>query len=360
MEGLLFFVLITPGGMGIQFAVKSHRKKAWGALGSELDLQFVDGGFFGHPKLLGDHRGVPVVVDVEVRGSGKHKQTYTRVAADVPAVLPGGLAVSKEGVLSGIGKFFGAQDIEVGDETFDGACMIKGEVPSEVIRLFQSRKAKDAVWELVHQGTEGSLSAGRCKILVHGFSTNGSVIQTHLDTVVATALALSEAAGSPVAPGVPDDDWRAVQQELDEAPPVAEPVAEPLAEPTPEPVATPESVAPPEPAAPPRTRADDLHKLADRSLGYSDRMRLIESLQVAPLDVVLSVETTVRTTALGLDEAYRGGLTVIGRVGELSVGVRYPKDRNESLEKLAEGASLPVSATFIDFDDFYRRAILQA
>ncbi|MCP4805905.1 MAG: hypothetical protein GY913_03690 [Proteobacteria bacterium] len=373
MEGILIFVVITAVVMGIQFVVKNNRKKTWMALGAELDLQFIEGGFFSYPKLVGEYRGVPVKIDVEVRGRGKHKQVYTRVAADVPAILPGGLAVSKEGLLSGVGKFFGSQDIEVGDDSFDGACMIKGETPSEVIRLFQDRSAKDAVWELVHAGTEGSLSSGRAKVLTHGVSSNGATLRMHLDTVVDVAQKLAAAVGSPVRELAADDDWKAVA-EIESTPPLSAPIPsilEPESKPAPQPKVIPFNVpeptpaaAPPlstpEPAAAPPTRGDDLQKLADKSLGYSDRQRVIDALKVAPLDVILTVEKTERTSALGLDDSYRGGLTVIGTVGELSVGVRYPNDRNASLEALPEGATLPVSAEFIDFDDFYRRAILQA
>lgn len=370
MEGIVIFVVITAVVMGIQFAVKNHRKKAWMALGADLGLQFIEGGFFGWPRLTGDHQGVPVTIDVEVRGSGKHKQVFTRISADVPAILPSGLAVSKEGMFSGVGKFFGAQDIEVGDDTFDAACMIKGEVPSEVIRLFQNQAAKDAVWELVHQGSEGSLSAGRAKVLLRGFNSSGPTLSSHLDTVVSTARALSAAVGSPVAETAAEADWEPVPKpaELPPVPPVTAAAPEPdsevipfnVPEPTAEPTPAPAPPIPATPASAPTTRADDLQRLADRSLSYSDKRRLIEALQVAPLDLLLTVEKTERTSALGLDDAYRQGRTVIGTVGELSVGVRYPMDRNDSLDALAEGATLPVSATFIDFDDFYRRAILQA
>ena len=336
MEQLLPFVVVAIVFGGL-FWYKRYTQQRWQQIAASLGFDYVKGGFFSRPSMTGTREGIACTVDVEVRGSGKSKSTYTRMTAHVPAGLPAGIAVSKEGVLSGIGKFFGAQDIEIGDTTFDGACMVKGDDIDGVIRLFQDPGARDAVWELVHAGWEGTLRGDRAVVLVHGFSTNENVIAMHLDQVVRAAKALAAATGQPVQELgeldpetfeatleiLPDEVELAGEEEVD----LLEPAAE---EPPPE---------------------DPVQKLADRMLGYEARREVLQLL-AEPRTWTVEIFRKETTTALGLEPAYKEGETAIGKQGEVEVALRYPG------EAPAEGTA-EVMGRLVDWDDFYRRAIVE-
>lgn len=327
---ILFIALLFGGALYYQH----WRSEKWKQIAASLGFDHVGGGLFSRPSMSGTRDDIQCVVDIEVRGSGKHKRTYTRMSAHVPGDLPPGLVVSKEGMLSGIGKFFGAQDIEIGDQTFDDACLIKGDDVDGVIVLFQDPKRRNAVWDLVHAGVEGSLRSNQAVILINGFSTNESVISMHLDDVVGTAKAL--------AGGIESFDLgepETFDAELERIPSEEVSLPEPEVAPT-----APE----PTPAGP---RVHPAERLADRSLGYAERRSLIESLGTACRWTV-EVHSAEKTTALGLEAPYKDGETAIGAVGELEVALRFGGEAPK------EG-TVEVTGRLIDWDDFYRRAIVE-
>ncbi len=85
-------------------------KKWW-----KRDYPVVDG------MLLDRH----VRIGMRVVGSGKHRQEYTYISMDCTS-KGYTMSLTQEGFLGKVGKFFGGQDIQIGDQAFDAAFIIKG------------------------------------------------------------------------------------------------------------------------------------------------------------------------------------------------------------------------------------------
>jgi hypothetical protein len=151
MPGFVLIVLVVLAA-AIGFAISNHRKKvgaAWDTAAERLGLVHDAGTLFKGRTLQGAVDDTRVEVDVYTESHGKSSTTYTRYRAYYPEPLGLGLELKPEGFFSGVAKFFGAQDLEVGDGEFDREVVVKGRegesivaflTPSRrvsVLRLFQ-------------------------------------------------------------------------------------------------------------------------------------------------------------------------------------------------------------------------------
>lgn len=124
---VVFVVVVALG--------KAHSQKVnetWSVVAQDLHLSHDPGGAFRGRTLSGRLRDNDVLVDTFTRSSGKSSTTYTRYRIRYPHALGLGLKLAREGFLSGVSKAFGAQDIQVGDATFDQGVMVKGDDPAAV------------------------------------------------------------------------------------------------------------------------------------------------------------------------------------------------------------------------------------
>ena len=156
MSGLVFLAIIGVAIMAITIGVNQSKKtnEAWAAVARQLQLVFQPGQIFSRPRISGIHKGCAVLVTTFSKGSGKNQTTYTRFRVSYPHSLDLGLRLTKQGMLSGIGKFFGTQDIEVGDEGFDDAIVVKGRDPERVKEfLTLSRRMRAARFLTTYQGS---------------------------------------------------------------------------------------------------------------------------------------------------------------------------------------------------------------
>ncbi len=83
-----------------------------------------------------------IILDTYTVSTGKSSTTYTRMR--MPFVNKGDLRLKiyNAGVFSNIGKFFGMQDIEIGDAAFDEKYIIKANDDERVRQLFSSDMLK--------------------------------------------------------------------------------------------------------------------------------------------------------------------------------------------------------------------------
>ncbi|MFC1572208.1 tetratricopeptide repeat protein [Candidatus Eisenbacteria bacterium] len=150
----LFLFLMFVVGM-IIYGVQHRREtnSAWQVVAKNLPLQFRPGALFSSPKLTGAHNGCSVLVETFSRDSGDSSTTYTRYRIGYARSLGLGLRLTRQGVFGRIGKFFGAEDIEVGDSDFDKAVVVKGSDPSRVTEfLTPARRVRAARFLNSHQG----------------------------------------------------------------------------------------------------------------------------------------------------------------------------------------------------------------
>jgi hypothetical protein len=131
MEGFaVVFVFIGLMVAAVVFSVARAQAKranvAWRNAARMLGLPYQPGGMLSPRRIEGSLPGGYVIVNTFTRRSGKHSRTYTRYRVRYHQPLGLGLKLTKEGFFSGVGKFFGSQDIETGDPLFDSEVVVKG------------------------------------------------------------------------------------------------------------------------------------------------------------------------------------------------------------------------------------------
>ncbi|MBN1570112.1 MAG: hypothetical protein JXA73_19875 [Acidobacteria bacterium] len=101
------------------------QNEIWQQLCKEIGADFVEGGFWRGNKVQARVGEWTVTLDTYTVSTDKRHVTYTRMRA--PYVNTDGFrfAVYRKNIFSGIGKFFGMQDIEVGDPEFDRDFILK-------------------------------------------------------------------------------------------------------------------------------------------------------------------------------------------------------------------------------------------
>jgi len=121
------------------------RKEVWRKLSDQLGARYVPGGLMRSDRVEATHGEWTVVLDTYTVSTGKVTIVYTRVRA--PYVNPDGFrfAIYRRGFFSGIGKFLGMQDVEIGDPPFDDAFIIKGTDESRLRGLFASPRLRDLI-----------------------------------------------------------------------------------------------------------------------------------------------------------------------------------------------------------------------
>ncbi len=133
MEGLFAVVAIVVAVV-VSAVVKQSKKtdQIWAQVGERLGLRFTNANLMRPRNLQGKRGDYSIRVDTVTRGGGKNSRRYTRYRIGYPT-LGLGLHIQREGAFTGIAKAFGAQDVEVGDESFDAKALIKAGDPDRVI-----------------------------------------------------------------------------------------------------------------------------------------------------------------------------------------------------------------------------------
>ena len=123
------------------------KDEIWTQIAADIGGEFIDGGFWGKDVLVYKHGEWQILLDtytvtVSV-GSSITSTTYTRMRA--PFVNKDDLyfKISREGFFSSVGKFFGMQDIEIGDPFFDKQFVIKGNKPEKIKLLLADDRIKE-------------------------------------------------------------------------------------------------------------------------------------------------------------------------------------------------------------------------
>ena len=119
------------------------RKEVWRQLSDEVGASYVDGGFCKGDKVKITHGEWTVTLDTFAVSTGKSTIVYTRMRA--PYVNPDGFrfTVYRRGMFTGVAKWLGMQDLEIGDERFDHDFVIKANDEAKVRELLGSPKVRE-------------------------------------------------------------------------------------------------------------------------------------------------------------------------------------------------------------------------
>lgn len=188
--------------------MKRRRNALWQNVGQTLGLRFHLNATTNQAELNGVLDGVRIKVETLVERSGKHSTTYTAVAARIPGKPPFDLNIRHEGLFQKIGKVFGGEDIQVGDERLDKQFIFTGDNPRRVRTLVTNPAVKSAL--LTTQQHCKTLRVERgdvCLKEVDGGEDQDILIR-RIRMSVTLAAALGEASGgsaqlAPPMPGTP-------------------------------------------------------------------------------------------------------------------------------------------------------------
>lgn len=212
---LEFFAGIDPGifnnliwvvlGVGLVVAFgfawwKGEREKeAWNKAADRLGLDFIEGGLFSQPELQGSCRGknVRAWVRSERRGGGKNSRTvyFTVIAVELDAACWQGLELTEHGFTDTIAKFFGGEDRETGDDSFDSDFRIKGVVDDQARECLRQKDVQDVLRQLARSYRKMKIEAGMLHVENKGRVTNAGKLIRRIGRAVDAAETLDRAAG---------------------------------------------------------------------------------------------------------------------------------------------------------------------
>lgn len=123
----------------------SSKDEVWADLARQVDGTFVEGSLFKDSKVEVRTGEWTVTLDTFIVPAGNVMIPYTRMRA--PFVNRDGFRfkVYRKGMLSGLGRMFGMQDIEVGEPRFDDAFIVKGNDEAKVRSFFADAAIREAL-----------------------------------------------------------------------------------------------------------------------------------------------------------------------------------------------------------------------
>jgi hypothetical protein len=118
------------------------KEEIWSQISADIGGEFIDGGFWGIDALRYQHGEWELLLDTYRVSNGKSSTTYTRMRA--PFVNKDDLYfnIYRESLFSGAGRFFGMQDLTIGDPFFDESFVIKGNNERKIQQLLNDAKLK--------------------------------------------------------------------------------------------------------------------------------------------------------------------------------------------------------------------------
>lgn len=116
-----------------------NRNEIWRQLASEIDANYIEGGFWKRDKVQASHAGWLITLDEH----GKYHHTRMRT----PFLNPGGFrfTVYRKGVFSELGKLLGMQDVEVGHQDFDRDFVIQGTDAAKLRQIFGNARIRELI-----------------------------------------------------------------------------------------------------------------------------------------------------------------------------------------------------------------------
>jgi hypothetical protein len=121
----------------------SSREEIWEQLCARTGGHIVSGGFWKGDKVEIHHGQWTITLDLHSIQAGHTTLVYTRLRA--PFVNRDGLqfTIYRKGAFTGVGKWFGMQDIEIGEPQFDEQFVIKGNHEQQVVALLANARIRE-------------------------------------------------------------------------------------------------------------------------------------------------------------------------------------------------------------------------
>ena len=120
-------------------------QEIWRQLCAEIGAQYVEGGFWKGDKVQATHGPWTITLDTYTVSTGKSSIVYTRMRAPFADTEEFRFTVDRKGIFSDAGKWFGMQDIEIGDEDFDRDFILKSNQEPKLRELLGSTKIRELI-----------------------------------------------------------------------------------------------------------------------------------------------------------------------------------------------------------------------
>jgi len=182
--GMVAFVGLIVGAIGYGIRTKNRYKEILAEVASTYGLLHDPGSFWRSPKSAGVWNGVTLTVDSFVVSTGKSSTTYGRVRCDVPDL--DGITLKHEGVISGIGKLFTGDDIQVCDPPFDAAIVVRG--PELELRSRLNDHARREILATIDAGTQ--LEKGVFRHQRVGYYRSFEEVAERIEAIISSVAAL--------------------------------------------------------------------------------------------------------------------------------------------------------------------------
>jgi len=121
----------------------------WKEIAEELNASFIEGGIFSYCKIIFKHKIWDINLTLGSKKRGKHSVTTTKFSVVYKENINFNLRLYEEDFLSPVGKFFGMQDLEIGDSFFDAKYIIK----SNNLELVKAFFANEEIKKILHSKT---------------------------------------------------------------------------------------------------------------------------------------------------------------------------------------------------------------
>jgi hypothetical protein len=128
----IFIIIAVISGI-IRMAARAQRTTGliWQGAAGDLGLGFEPGTWRSQPRIAGQRNGLDIEVAAKTQSTGNNNQIMTTYRISYPPLGPG-MKLTRQTGFSRITQAFGAQDIEIGDQSFDDAFVVKSDDPNAV------------------------------------------------------------------------------------------------------------------------------------------------------------------------------------------------------------------------------------
>jgi hypothetical protein len=118
------------------------KEEVWQQLCNEVGAEYINNEIWKGDKVVAKVKDWTITLDTYTVSTGKSHVTYTRMRA--PYVNADGFRfkIYRKNIFSGIGKYFGMKDLEIGYPEFDRDFIIKASDESKTRSLFMNDKIR--------------------------------------------------------------------------------------------------------------------------------------------------------------------------------------------------------------------------
>jgi hypothetical protein len=184
--GFIYFILVFKFGQG------KEANEAWQTAARKLKLKYQPSVLFRGRRLSGTLNGFRVTAYNFTRQSGKSATTFTKFMIFYPAIGLG-LRLTRERFFTGLARFMGAQDIDVGDAPFDDDVLVQGTPhrKEEVIRFLTPARRFRSHWFLMGRD-DAVIADNHAEVVQKGVMINASRIEAVLKDLVRIATCMTK------------------------------------------------------------------------------------------------------------------------------------------------------------------------